>query len=144
MFNIHSITGRVFVGKMVGLIMGLIVMLTMPSFNMPVFSRFGFGTLIMFVLMGAMTGFMGLFNRHPLLDFKMPWWISGPLVGSVFMLMFILFTYDTLDVVMQSSLVEWMGLRSPYWALTDGIFIGGLMGFLETKLAGEGKKLPLK
>lgn len=144
MFKIHSITGRVFVGKMVGLLVGLIVMLVMPSFNMPVFSRFGLGTLIMFVLMGAMTGLVGIFDRHPVFNFKMAWWLSGPLVGALFMLMFILFTYETLDVVMQSSLVSWMGIKSPYWALIDGLFIGGMMGFLESSLAGEGKKLPLK
>jgi hypothetical protein len=144
MFKLHSITGRIAIGKIIGLIVGLIVMLLLPSFSIPVFSMFGLGTLIMFVLMGVVTGFMGVFDRHPALDFKMPWWFRGALVGASFMLMYILFTYETLELVMQSSLVSWMGFTSPFWALLDGIFIGGMMGLIETKLAGEGPKLPLK
>jgi hypothetical protein len=119
-------------------------MLFLPMFNIPMLSMFGLGTLLMFVLMGAMTGFMGIFDRHPMLDFKMPWWIRGTLIGGFFMLMYVLFTYETLELVMQSSLVSWMGLTSPFWALLDGIFIGGLMGLLETKWAGEGENLPVK
>jgi hypothetical protein len=44
---------------------------------------------------------------------------------------------------MQSGLVSWMGLESPFWALIDGIILGVIMGGIETKLAGEGPNLPL-
>ncbi len=143
MFKIHSITGRITIGKLIGLVVGIAVILLLPNFGIPIFSMFGLGTLLMFVLMGAVTGFMGIFDRHPLLEFKMPWWIRGTLIGASFMLMYILFTYDTLDIAMQSSLISWTGLTSPFWAILDGIFIGGLMGFIETKFAGEGPKLPV-
>ncbi|MBT5517010.1 hypothetical protein HOH67_00410 [Candidatus Peregrinibacteria bacterium] len=143
MFKLHSITGRIAIGKTIGLLVGVIIMLVLPSFDMPMFSMFGLGTLLMFILMGAMTGFMGVFDRHPALEFKMPWWVRGTLIGASFMLMYVLFTYETLELVMESSLVSWMGFESPFWALLDGIFIGGLMGFIETKFAGQGPKLPL-
>lgn len=144
MFKLHSITGRIVIGKLIGLVVGIIVMFFLPIFDIPMFSMFGLGTLVMFVLMGAVTGFMGIFDRHPMLEFKMPWWIRGTLIGAVFMLMYILFTYDTLNIVIQSSLLSWTGLTSPFWAMLDGIFIGGLMGFIETKFAGEGPKLPVR
>ena len=144
MFQLHSITGRIVIGKTIGLLLGIVVILFLPSFNIPMMSMFGLGTLAMFVLMGVMTGFMGIFDRHPALDFTMPWWLRGGIVGFFFMLMYVLFTYETLELVMQSSLVSWMGLTSPFWALADGIFFGALMGFIETKFAGEGPNLPVK
>lgn len=139
----HSVTGRVAIGKIIGLVVGLIVMLALPAFDMPIFSMFGLGTLLMFVFMGVVTGFIGLYDRHPIFSFKMPWWLSGGIVGFMFMLMYILLTYEVFEVIMSSAYVSWMGLESPFWALLDGVTIGMLMGFCETKFAGKGKNLPL-
>jgi len=144
MFNINSLTGRLAIGKMIGLIVGVVVIALLPTFGFPLFSAFGLGALIMFVLMGILIGFIGIFDTHPLLGFKMKWWFRGPLVGFVFMLMFVLLSYDSLEIVMSSTLVSWSGLESPFWALLDGLFIGALMGWTETKFAGEGPDLPLK
>ncbi len=144
MIHMHSISGRLVVGKTIGLILGILVMLMLPLFNIPIMSMFGFGTLVMFMLMGVLTAFMGIFDRHPMFDIKMPWWIRGPVVGATFMLMYVLFTYDMMLPMMDSELITWTGLSSPFWAILDGVWIGALMGFLETKLAGEGPKLPLK
>jgi hypothetical protein len=144
MFKQHSVTGRIVVGKSIGLIIGFLVMLFLPTFNMPMISYFSVGTLLFFVLMGAVIGFMGQYDRHPAFNFKMPWYVRGPLVGMFFLLMYILFTYDELSFIMESALVSWMGFESPFWALIDGAVIGGIMGFVETKAAGEGPKLPLK
>jgi len=144
MFKKNSVTGRVAVGKLIGLVFGIVVIVLMPTFGYPGLSFVGFGILLMFILMGAMIGFVGQFDRHPVFDFKMPWWMSGPVVGFAFMLMFVLFAYDSLEVVMQSTFISWTGLSSPFWALIDGLFIGGIMGFAETKIAGEGSDLPLQ
>lgn len=143
MFHIHSVTGRIVIGKTIGLIVGILVMLMLPAFDMPIFGMFGLGTLLMFVLMGAMTGFMGLYDRHPAFSFKMPWWVRGGATGLGFMLMYVLFTYNSIEIIMSSAYVSWMGLESPFWALLDGITIGAFMGYVETKFAGEGKDLPL-
>lgn len=144
MFKLHSIAGRVSIGMITGIIVGLIVMFVAPSFDMPVWSTFGGGTLLMFMLMGAFIGLIGIFDRHPVFDFKMTWWIRGAIGGILFMLMYILLTYETLELVMQSDLLSWMELKSPFWALIDGIVIGGLMSFLEMKFAGDAKNLPVK
>lgn len=143
MFKLHSISGRIVIGKTIGLVVGIITILLLPLFNISMLSMFGLGTLLMFVIMGAVTGVMGIFDRHPVFDFKMQWWFRGPLIGATFMLMYILLTYDTMELMMQSSLVTWTGLTSPFWAILDGMFLGGIMGFIETKLAGEGKDLPV-
>ncbi len=143
MTKLRSITGRIIIGKIIGLVVGIAAMLTLPIFGIPVMSMFGFGTLLMFMLMGVMTAFMGIFDHHPMFNFKMPWWFRGSLIGASFMLMYVLFTYDTMEIIMQSSLVSWVGLASPFWAILDGVFLGAFMGFVETKFAGEGKDLPL-
>lgn len=142
MFTQHSIAGRVFSGIMVGLVIGVVTTLVLPMFGFAGFSLFSLGTLIMFFLMGALTGFIGIFSRHPVFEFKMPWWFSGPLVGVVFMTMYTLLAFDTLGTMMQSPLFSAMGLHSPFWAILDGIWIGALMSFVEMKVAGKGENLP--
>ena len=144
MFQIKSVTGRIFIGKMIGLVIGIIVLLVLPTIGFAPFSLFGLGTLLMFVIMGAMIGFAGQFDRHPAFNFKMPWWVRGSSIGFMFMLMYILLAYPSIEIVIQSNLVSWIGLSSPFWTLLDGIIIGMIMGLLETKIAGEGSDLPLR
>lgn len=144
MFKLQSVTGRIAVGKLVGLVMGIVAMIALPSFGFPMFSMFGLGTLIMFMLMGVLVAFMGQYDRHPLFDFKMHWWMRGAVVGFVVMLMYILLSYASLETVMMSNIISWMGLTSPFWALLDGMVIGMIMAFAETKIAGAGPDLPLK
>jgi hypothetical protein len=144
MFKLHSIAGRVAVGMSIGVILGLLIMGLAPSFNMPVVSMFGLGTLLMFMLMGAFIGLIGIFDRHPVFDFKMAWWIRGIIGGILFMLMYIFLSYDMLTVIIQSELLSWMGFRSPFWALLDGLFIGMLMAYIEMMVAGDEKNLPVK
>jgi len=144
MFKIQSVTGRMFIGVMTGLIIGALVITLSPIFGFPLFSMFGFGTLITFVLMGITLGLMGMFDHHPIFGFKMQWWIRGAVAGFLFTLMYILLSHDSLEVVMQSNVVSWTGLSSPFWALIDGVTIGLFMGYMETKFAGQGSSLPLK
>lgn len=144
MFKIHSVAGRVFIGIIIGLIVGIISIAVSPIFGFPLLSMFGFGTLITFVMMGFTLGLVGMFDYHPVFGFKMRWWIRGPVAGFIFTLMYILLSYETLEVIMQSNIVSWMGLSSPFWALLDGITIGLIMGWMETKFAGEGSSLPLE
>ncbi|MFW0871094.1 MAG: hypothetical protein ACKKL4_01400 [Patescibacteria group bacterium] len=141
--NIHSVSGRIAIGKFTGLVVGLLVVLVLPYAGIPTMSMFSLGMVIMFVLMGSMIGFFGQFDHHPSLGFGMPWWMRGSLVGFVFLLMFILLSYDELKIVMESPLVSWVGLSSPWWILLDGIFYGALMGYIQTTIAGEGGDLPL-
>ncbi|MBL1434443.1 hypothetical protein COB87_002675 [Candidatus Wolfebacteria bacterium] len=144
MFKIQSVTGRMFIGVMTGLIIGALVITMSPIFGFSLFSMFGFGTLITFVLMGLTLGLMGMFDYHPIFGFKMRWWIRGAVAGFLFTLMYILLSHDSLEVIMQSNIVSWTGLSSPFWTLIDGVIIGLFMGYMETKFAGQGSNLPLK
>ncbi|MBU1292453.1 hypothetical protein KJ819_00100 [Patescibacteria group bacterium] len=143
MFHRHSVAGRVSIGISSGLVVGVLAIVSLPLFGFPLFSMFGFGTLLMFVFMGILIGFLGLFSRHPLLNFSMPWWVRGLMVGFMLTLMYILLSYGSLVVIMQSALVSWMGFSSPFWVLLDGMTLGVIISALETRFAGEGEELPL-
>ena len=144
MFKIQSVTGRMFVGVSIGLTLGVAMILLSPLFGFPIFSMFGFGTMLTFILMGMFIGLVGMFDYHPIFGFKMRWWIRGSVAGFLFMLMYILLSHSSLEVVMQSTLVSWTGFASPFWALIDGTVLGAIIGLLETKIAGEGSNLPLE
>ncbi len=144
MFKIHSVTGRMFIGVIIGAVVGVLTIAFLPMFGFPLFSMFGLGTLITFVMMGLTLGLVGMFDRHPIFGFKMTWWKRGAVAGFIFTLMYLLLSYDSMNVIMQSNLVSWTGLSSPFWALIDGTIIGLIMGWAETKFAGEGSALPLK
>jgi peptidoglycan/LPS O-acetylase OafA/YrhL len=130
------------IGIFTGLVLGMLTIIILPMLGMPGLSMFGYGIVLLYVLMGVMIGLMGRFERHPFLGFQLHWWMRGPAIGMVFMIVLVLLGYEEISVIMESSLVSWTGLTSPWWGLLDGIFYGGLMGYLETKIAGDGNKLP--
>ncbi|QSH39674.1 hypothetical protein JXR01_01545 [Candidatus Kaiserbacteria bacterium] len=143
MFKMRSVAGRIFIGVLIGLVVGIVAILALPTFGFSLFSMFGFGTLLVFILMGLTLGLVGMFDTHPIFGFTMRWWIRGAVAGFLFTLMYILLGYSSLEVVMESNVVAWMGLSSPFWVLIDGTLIGLFMGWMETKFAGEGSSLPL-
>lgn len=144
MFKIKSVTGRIAIGKIIGFIVGIIVILLSPMFGFSIFSMFGFGTLIMFVLMGVMIAFVGQYDKHPVFDFNLSWWLMGSLVGFIFMLMYILLSYNSIEAIMRSNLVSWVGLSSPFWTLLDGAILGAFIAFVQKQIAGKGENLPLE
>jgi len=144
MFNKHSISGRLFVSKTIGLIIGVLVLLVLPFIPVETSLEFKIGFLLLMVSMSAMIGFVGIFDRHPMFpSIPMPWWLRGPTIGIVFILILVLLAKDELGPFMSLDIVAWTGLTSPYWALIDGAFLGGLIGYLTTKICGEGN-LPIK
>ena len=142
--RMHSVTGRVFVGEMAGLVFGLVFMFLMPTFGMPIGGMYSWGALLLFVMMGAMIGFIGVYERHPLLGIAMPWYVRGAAVGTAFALVLVLLNYNAVYTMMMSPLVSWTGLTSPFWILIDGAISGAIIGYICTKTAGEGSSLPLQ
>ena len=142
--NKHSITGRIFISKVTGLLIGVLALLVLPLIPVETSLEFKIGFVLLIVTMGAMIGFIGMYERHPLFpSMKMPWWVRGPMVGVLFFLLMVLLAKDAMVPFMSMDLVTWSGLTSPYWALLDGAFLGGVMGYITTKICGEGN-LPLE
>lgn len=137
----HSLTNRLKVGVLIGFFTGGLVFFLAPLFGLVFSTALGAGLWIFYVILGLMTGFLGLFEQHPILKFPTPFWLRGMVIGVVMHLMLVLLTYDQMAEILHS--MDFMGLQSPFWALIDGLILGVLMSWLEAKYAGEGT-LPLK
>jgi len=148
MFKLHSISGRIALGVITGLIIGFLFSLTMPLYNIPIVSKFSAGTILLFMLMGFTLGLVGVFDRHPLFGFKLNWVNRGIAAGFMFTLVYILVGYDTLELIMQANLERFSFLprwiNSPFWMLIDGSIIGLIISYIETRFAKEGSSLPLR
>lgn len=134
MFHRHSVAGRISVGIVSGLGIGICGTAGLLFFGYPLSSFFVFGTLIACALMGILIGFLGLFSRHPLFNFSMPWWVRGLMVGCVLTLMYTLLGYEVLAMIIGAS---------PFWLVPGGMVLGLAISAIETWFAGEGKDLPL-
>ncbi|PID69996.1 hypothetical protein CSB37_04015 [bacterium DOLZORAL124_38_8] len=140
-----SVTKRVAIGKIIGLVFAglFLAFFAYAGLEISVRNNFVWGVLLLFMLMGALTGFMGQVTKHPLFKFAQPWWFRGAVIGGFCMLILVLLAYDSFLPVMQTSFVAWTGLESPFWSVLDGMFIGMVMEYFETRFGGEGEGLPL-
>lgn len=140
----HSIVNRVIIAKVIGFVAGLLCVFIMPMMGSTLGIHFSIGIVLFMILMGALVGFMGIVDRHPIFKFKMPFWLRGIVVGAFMYLILILLSYDQIAVML--SQMDFMGMefKSPYWSLIDGAILGLIMEWAATKYAGEGSNLPLK
>jgi hypothetical protein len=140
MFNTHSIAGRLVISKTISFLIGLVTILILPFVQVATTLEFKLGFLLLMILMGVTIGLFGVFTTHPLFaSWRLAWWVRGPLVGASYMLLLVLLAGDQLQPFMSLDIIAWTGLTSPYWAILDGIFLGGLIGYLTTRFGGEGE-----
>jgi len=140
MFNKHSIAGRVAIAKMLGFIVGALALLILPLVPVATTFEFKIGFVMLIMMMSVMIGLLGVFAHHPLFPgWKLTWWLRGPMVGVLFFLILVLLAKDELGPFMSLDIVAWTGLTSPYWALIDGALLGGLIGYITTRICGEGE-----
>lgn len=137
----HSVRNRIIVGKTIGLTAGVLAVLILPVLGVELELMLSLGLVLFYVILGALTAFMGTMKHHPWLRFPMPWWFRGLFMGLIMHLMLVLLIHDQLAAMLVA--MDLWGMASPWWALIDGAILGLIMAFAETKLAGEGD-LPLE
>lgn len=137
----HSILNRLIIGKTLGMIIGVSAFFILPMMGMNPGTRFGIGIIFLLIMIGAVTALTGVMNKHPLLNFRMPFWVRGPIIGMSFYLLFLLLAYEDIQAIMMNH--TFFANKSPYMILIDGFIIGLLLDWAETKWAGDGQ-LPLK
>lgn len=141
----HSLLNRIVVGKTTGFIFGGLAFFLAPAFGMEMSTEFAIGLWLFYMILGSLIGFMGLFDKHPMLGFKMPWWFRGITMGVMMHLVLVLLAYDQIEAMMQGTDVfDGWNMNSPYWAMLDGVWAGLIIEWFCTKRAGEGSKLPLQ
>jgi len=137
----HSVFNRIIIGKSIGFVVGGLVFFLLPVFGIALEVKFGLGLWLFYIMMGAITALMGIMDHHPMLKFKMPFWIRGTIVGLSMHLMLVLLAYDQMAALVIA--MDFMGMQAPWWCLIDGAILGLFMGWAETKFAGEGN-IPLE
>ncbi|HCX87248.1 MAG TPA: hypothetical protein DG761_04430 [Gammaproteobacteria bacterium] len=134
-----SLVTRIAVGKGIGLLFGLIGFIALPLIAPEVSRMFQWAILLWYTTVGAIIGVFGVFTWHPVLSLPMPWWFRAPMIGAWMNFVLVLFIYDDL----QAMVAQWaLGetFSSPFWLVAEGAIIGMIIGYLATRLGGEGPR----
>ena len=140
MFKNPSLVTRIGIGKAIGFLFGLIGFVFLPCFFPEADWFLRWGILLWYTTLGAIIGVFGVFTYHPILKLPLPWWFRAPLIGAWMNFVLTFFTYDIMQAMMVSLFGENGILTSPFWFTAEGGVIGLIIGFLATRLGGEGKE----
>ena len=135
-----SLVTRIAVGKIVGLVIGLIGFFSLPYFMPGADWQIRWGILLWYTTLGAIIGVFGVFTWHPVLRLPMPWWFRAPLLGAWMNFVLTFFAYDKMKMVLSSMFGTSGVIQSPFWFVAEGAVIGLLIGFFATRYGGEGKE----
>ncbi len=130
-----SLVTRIAVGKLVGLIFGLIGFFILPAFGVDDL-KIRLGVLFWYITLGAIIGIFGVLNFHPVLRIPLPWWARGLFLGAWMNFVLTLFVFDMFASILAAHPV--MGLSSPWWFVAEGALFGLIVGGLATYIGGEG------
>lgn len=137
MFDKPSLFNRIAIGKLVGFIFGLIGFFALPVFWPESGQMLRWGILFWYTTLGAIIGVFGVFTYHPVLKLPMPWWFRAPLMGAWMNFVLVFFAFDKMKTMMLTLFKNGL-LESPFWFVVEGAIIGLIIGYIATRLAGEG------
>lgn len=140
MFDNPSLITRIAIGKLVGLIFGLIGFIFLPYFLAESSWLLRWGILLWYPTLGAIIGVFGVFIYHPIIKIPLPWWFRASLIGAWMNFVLTFFAYDAMGSIMVALFGKDALLSSPFWFTVEGALIGLLIGFLATRYGGEGKE----
>ena len=138
MFANPSLVTRIAVGKAVGLAFGLIGFLMVPYLLPEADPMLRWGFLLWYTTLGAIIGLFGVFDRHPLLELPLPWWLRAPFMGAWMNFVLTLLMYDQLHAFSVALLGPDSALTSPFWFVAEGAVVGLVIGYACTSIGGEG------
>lgn len=139
MFENPSLMTRIAVGKIVGLIIGLIGFLSLPYFFAEADMLLRLGILFWYITLGAIIGVFGVMTEHPVLKLPLPWWFRSTILGAWMNFVLTFFAYDTMKTLLTGLFDQSGLLTSPFWFVLEGAIVGFVIGFFATKFGGEGK-----
>jgi hypothetical protein len=138
MFRNPSLVTRIAVGKAVGLVVGLIGFVCLPWFAPDAGWLIRWGVLLWYTTLGGLIGMAGVFTWHPMLRLSLPWWLSAPLLGAWMNFVLTFFAYDAMQAILVATFGADGMLASPWWFTLEGALVGLLIGYVATRLGGEG------
>ena len=138
MFAKPSLMTRVGVGKSLGAAFGLVGFFMLPQYIEGVGMLPRLGILFWYVTFGAFLGMVGVFDYHPILRMRMPWWIRGVCIGAWLNLVLTFFAYDLMQEFLTAVFSADGIILSPFWFVLEGAVVGLLIEFFATRWGGEG------
>ena len=103
MFKNPSLTTRIAIGKLVGLIVGLIGFFSLPWFWPEASMLLRWGILLWYTTLGALIGVFGVVTRHPVLNLPLPWWCRAPIVGGWMNFVLTFFAWDAMSSMLVAT-----------------------------------------
>lgn len=140
MFDKPSLTNRIIIGKSLGFLFGLIGFFFSPYFWPEADLMIRLGILFWYPTVGAVVGIYGVFISHPILHLPLPWWFRAPLIGAWMNFVLTFFAYDDMEQAIISIFGADSIISSPFWFVSEGAFVGIIIGYFATKFGGEGKE----
>ena len=138
MFRNPSLSTRIAVGKGAGFVVGLAGLVSLPLIWPEADWWLRWGILLWYTTLGAVIGLIGVYTRHPLLKFPMPWWLRAPMIGAWMNFVLVFFSHETMEAILTHVFGADSVLASPFWFVLEGAVVGLAIGFLATRLGGEG------
>lgn len=133
-----SLTLRIGLGKLLGLIIGIAGFIALgwvlPEQDM----MFRIGVLFWYTTLGAMIGLGGIYNQNPIFAMRLPWWLRGAIFGAWFNLLLMLFVYEELTRIMTTFFGPDSMFTSAWWIVVEGAIIGFVLDGILTTIAGDG------
>jgi len=138
MLSNPSLMTRIVVGKAVGFVVGLVGFLTLPYLSPEADLLLRLGVVLWYTTVGAIIGMFGVYTRHPVLQLPMPWWLRATMLGAWMNFVLAFFVYEKMQVILISMFGTESLLTSPFWLVLEGALVGLIIGYLATRIGGEG------
>lgn len=138
MLSNPSMVTRIAVGKTVGFVFGLIGFLMIPYILPGADPMLRWGFLLWYTTLGAVIALAGVFDRYPLLNLPMPWWIRAPSLGAWMNFVLTLLLHDQLAEFAATMFGAGGTFSSPFWFVAEGALVGAIIGYCTTRIGGEG------
>lgn len=129
---------RVGIAKAMGLAVGLLGFFMVPVVWPGESMWLRAGVLLWYTTFGALIGVFGLFDYHPLLRFRMPFWFRGLFFGAWFNFTLTVLMHDKFAVLLAEAGGVLANFDSPFWIVAEGSVVGLLIDGVTTYVAGEG------
>lgn len=141
MFELPSLSTRIAIGKMVGLLIGLCSFVMMPLVDPETGEQARWGILLWYPTMGAMIALSEQFEAEGGFFMPINWWLRGLMIGGWLNLLVALIAGDLVGGILAGIFGSASPLASPYWFAAMGAFAGLAIAYVIRIICGEARSV---
>jgi hypothetical protein len=128
---------RVLYGKIVGLIIGIIALISMVYLLPETGWTIRIATMLYYTTIGAVVGMVCIDIDHPVLGIEFKWWVTSIITGAWMNFNLVLFFLDEYEAMLSQSPGFLSNFSSPVWLVLDGAIAGLIIGVVVHRKVGE-------